>query len=187
VEALLHDGRVSLWGEGGTPRIHFSGREREPPSPAFNGRWIGGMLKRSVEIFQLQDEINRIFSEILSHLKISSSEEYTWNPSLDVIETSDSIVILMEAPGLTEKDVSVHLSGRWLILEGEKPTVRHFQSPKFLCLERAYGKFYKAVPILVPFNSQAGRTLLQNGLLRISFPKVPERRKKTISLNVERP
>ena len=144
------------------------------------------MLKRSVEIFQLQDEINRIFSEILSHLKISSSEEYTWNPSLDVIETAEAIVVLMEAPGLSERDISVHLSGRWLILEGEKPAMPQFQSPRFLCLERAYGKFYKAVPILVPFNSQEGRAALQNGLLRVSFPKVPERRKKTITLNVER-
>jgi HSP20 family protein len=145
------------------------------------------MLKRSVEIFQLQDEINRIFSEILSHLKISSSEEYTWNPSLDVIETAEAIVVLMEAPGIGEKDIAVHLSGRWLILEGEKPAMPHFQAPRFLCLERAYGKFYKAVPILVPFNSQAGKAVLQNGLLRITFPKVPERRKKTITLSVERP
>ena len=27
---------VFLWEEGGTPKIHFSGREREPPSPAFS-------------------------------------------------------------------------------------------------------------------------------------------------------
>ena len=144
------------------------------------------MLKRSVEIFQLQDEINRIFSEILAHLKISASEEYTWNPSLDVIEASDSITVIMEAPGLTEKDVSVHLSGRWLILEGEKPPVPLKKTPKFICLERAYGKFYKAVPILVPFNSSAGAAALKDGLLKITFPKVPERRKKTITLKVER-
>jgi len=29
------DGMVSLWEEGGPPRIHFPGRGREPPSPAF--------------------------------------------------------------------------------------------------------------------------------------------------------
>ena len=144
------------------------------------------MLKRSVEIFQLQDEINRIFSEILAHMKISASEEYTWNPALDVIEAAETIAVIMEAPGLLETDVAVHLSGRWLILEGEKPPVPLKKSPKFLCLERAYGKFYKAVPILVPFNSSAGVAVLKNGTLKITFPKVLERRKKTITLNVER-
>jgi hypothetical protein len=34
VEHLLHAGKVSKWEEGGTPRVHLSGRERESPSPA---------------------------------------------------------------------------------------------------------------------------------------------------------
>jgi HSP20 family protein len=144
------------------------------------------MVKRSVEIFRLQDEINRIFAEILAHLKAASAQGTAWNPALDILETSDALVILMEAPGLTERDITARLSGRWLILEGEKPTVPHSRASRFLCLERAYGKFYKAVPIPAALDAHAGKAVLQNGLLRISFPKVAERRIRTIPLKVER-
>lgn len=144
------------------------------------------MLRRTVEILQLQDEINRIFSEVLSHLKVGASGEYTYNPCLDVVETADRITIIVEAPGIDERHISVHLTGRWVIIEGEKPSPPAEGSPRFLCLERARGKFYKAVPILVPFNSQDGKAFLENGFLKVSFPKVPERRKRTITLNVER-
>jgi len=44
------------------------------------------MVRRSVELFRLQDEINRIFTEILTHLKAASREGTTWNPALDILE-----------------------------------------------------------------------------------------------------
>lgn len=144
------------------------------------------MLRRTVEVLQLQEEINRIFSEVLSHLKISSSGDYTYNPCIDVVETPERIMVIMEAPGIDERHVSVHLTGRWIIIEGEKPAPAAEGGPRFLCLERAHGKFYKAVPILAPFNNQEGRAVLENGFLKVSFPKVPERRKRTITLKVER-
>jgi HSP20 family protein len=144
------------------------------------------MLRRTVEILQLQEEVNRIFAEVLSHLKRGASGEYTYNPCLDVVETADRIMIILEAPGVAPENVSVHLTGRWVIIEGEKPAPPAEGSPRFLCLERAHGKFYKAVPLLVPFNRQEGRAVLENGFLKVVFPKVPERRKRTITLNVER-
>jgi HSP20 family protein len=145
------------------------------------------MLRRTVEILQLQDEINRIFSEVLSHLKVGASGEYTYDPCLDVVETADRIMVVLEAPGIVIRQVSVHLTGRWVIIEGEKPAPVAEGNPRFLCLERAHGKFYKAVPILVPFNSREGRAVLENGFLKVSFPKVPERRQRTITLKVEHP
>jgi len=144
------------------------------------------MLRRTVEILQLQEEVNRIFSEVLSYLKVSASSEYTYNPCLDVVETAERIMVIVEAPGIDERHVSVHLTGRWIIIEGEKPAPVAEGNPRYLCLERAHGKFYKAVPILVPFNNQEGKAVLENGFLKVSFPKVPERRKRTITVNVER-
>jgi hypothetical protein len=39
-----YDEKVSLWDKGGTRRIHSAGREKEPPSPAFDHAAVGGAV-----------------------------------------------------------------------------------------------------------------------------------------------
>lgn len=142
------------------------------------------MIKKSIEFLQIQEEINKIFGEILSHLKISSSREYNFSPNMDIVETKNEILVLMEAPGLEPEEINIHLSGRWLIIEGEKKHQSIEGKPKFLLMERNWGKFYKAIPIPAPINSHTARAILEKGLLKIIFEKVQEKRKKSIQIKV---
>lgn len=142
------------------------------------------MIRKSIEILQIKEEINKIFAEILSHLKISSSREYAFSPNMDIIETKNNILILMEAPGLKPEDINIHLSGRWLIIEGEKKHQPTEGQPTFLLMERNWGKFYKAIPIPIPINSHTARAILERGVLKIIFDKVQEKRKKLIQIKV---
>lgn len=142
------------------------------------------MIRKSVEFFQIQEEINKIFDEILRHLKISSSREYSFSPNMDIVETKDNLILVMEAPGLSPEDINIHLSGRWLIIEGEKRHQPLEGNPKFLLLERSFGKFYKAIPIPVAINSHTAKATLEKGILKITFEKVQEKRKKSIQIKV---
>jgi HSP20 family protein len=142
------------------------------------------MIKKSIEFLQIQEEINKIFDEILKHLKISSSREYNFSPNLDIFETKEKIFIIMEAPGLKEDEININLSGRWLIIEGEKKHHPIEGRPKFLLIERNFGKFYKAIPIPSPINSHTAQAILEKGLLKIIFEKVQEKRKKSIQIKV---
>jgi len=125
------------------------------------------------------------FSEVLSYLKVSASSEYTYNPCLDVVETAERIMVIVEAPGIDERHVSVHLTGRWIIIEGEKPAPVAEGNPRYLCLERAHGKFYRPFPSSSRSNNQRGRPFWKR-LPQSLLSKVPERRKRTITVNVER-
>lgn len=142
------------------------------------------MIRKSIELFQIQEEINKIFEEILKHLKISSSRQYTFSPNMDIIETKEKIFIIMEASGLKEDDINIHLSGRWLVIEGEKKFQQIEGKPKFLLMERNFGKFYKAIPIPATINSHTAKAILEKGLLKIIFEKVQEKRKKSIQIKV---
>lgn len=142
------------------------------------------MIKKSIEFLQIQEEINKIFDEILKHLKISSSRQYNFSPNIDIFETKEKIYVIMEAPGLNEEDINIHLSGKWLIIEGEKKHYPVEGSPKFLLIERNFGKFYKAIPIHSPINTHTAKATLEKGLLKITFEKVQEKRKKSIQIKV---
>lgn len=142
------------------------------------------MIKKSIEFIQIQEEINKIFEEILGQLKISSSREYSFSPNIDIVETKEKIYVLMEAPGLNEDDLNINLSGKWLIIEGEKNSEKIEGKPTFLLMERNFGKFYKAIPIPVPINTHTAKAFLEKGLLKIIFEKVQEKRKKIINIKV---
>lgn len=142
------------------------------------------MIKKSIEILQIKEEINKIFAEILNHLKISSSREYDFSPNMDIIETKNKILVIMEAPGLKPEDINIHLSERWLIIEGEKKHQPTEGKPTFLLMERNWGKFYKAIPIPIPINSHTAKATLEKGVLKIIFDKVQEKRKKSIQIKV---
>lgn len=142
------------------------------------------MIKKSIEFLQIQEEINKIFEDILKHLKISSSREYSFSPNMDIFETKNKILVLMESPGLKPEDIYIHLSGRWLIIEGEKKHEPMEGKPVFLLMERNWGKFYKAIHIPVPINSHTAKAILEKGLLKIIFEKVQEKRKKSIQIKV---
>lgn len=142
------------------------------------------MIRKSIEFFQIQEEINKIFDEILRHLKISSSREYSFSPNMDIVETKENIIVIMEAPGLSPEEINIHLSGRWLIIEGEKKHQPLEGTPKFLLMERSFGKFYKAMPIPSPINTHTAKATLEKGILKIVFEKVQEKRKKSIQIKV---
>ncbi len=142
------------------------------------------MIRRSIELIQIQEEINNIFSEIFKYLKRSSSKEYSFSPNMDIVEREKEILIFMEASGMEPEDINIHLSGKWLIIEGEKKHSPPEGCPKFLIVERSWGKFYKAIPIHIPINTHTAKAFLEKGLLKIIFEKVKEKRKKSINIKV---
>ena len=73
------------------------------------------------EMTALQKEISRLFEQ-LTHFERSEAGVGLgeWLPSFDVFETKDSLVIKVEAPGMTKRDLTAAFQGHKLIVSGEK-------------------------------------------------------------------
>ena len=129
------------------------------------------------EISRIQSEINRLFDNLLE-LRASGGESGgTWLPSADVYETDKELVVKFEVPGVDGRDVSMSVEGNRLILRGEKRrNASTSRGGRFHCMERGYGKFKRVVHISSPVNTREASALLSDGVLEISFPKVPNRR-----------
>ncbi|HEU4403118.1 MAG TPA: Hsp20/alpha crystallin family protein [Candidatus Polarisedimenticolia bacterium] len=129
-----------------------------------------------VEISRIQSEINRLFDNLLE-LKTSGAESGgEWLPNADVYETDEELVVKFEVPGVTLKDVTLAVNGNNLILRGEKKRTETPKGAKFHCMERGFGKFKRVVHISSPVNTHQAKTDLTEGVLRVTFPRVPNRR-----------
>ena len=137
-----------------------------------------------VEITRIQNEINRLFDNLLE-LKSSGGEPGgEWLPNADVYETDEELVVKFEVPGVELKDVSLAVNGNNLILRGEKKRIGAAKGVKFHCMERGFGKFKRVVHIASPVNTHAATTDLSEGVLKVSFPKVPNRRGDEVPIRI---
>ena len=131
------------------------------------------------EISRIQSEINRLFDNLME-LRASGGDGEgagAWLPTADVYETDDKLVVKVELPGVTLKDVTMSVEGNRLILRGEKRRGEGAgRGGRFHCMERGYGKFKRVVHIASPVNTREAIAVLQDGVLEINFPKVPNRR-----------
>ena len=138
-----------------------------------------------VEISRIQNEINRLFDNLLE-LKGSGAEAGgEWLPNADVYETDEELVVKFEIPGVTLQEVTLAISGNNLVLRGEKKRSEPDSNARFHCMERAYGKFKRVVHIASPVNTHQATTELNDGVLKVTFPRVPNRRGEEIPISVK--
>ena len=137
------------------------------------------------EISRIQSEINRLFDNLIE-LRASKGEGGgEWLPSADVYETDRELVVKFEIPGVMSGDVSMSVEGNRLIVRGEKkrPPNGH-RSGRYHCMERGYGKFKRVVHISSPVNTREAQAILAEGVLEVTFPKVPNRRGGEMSIRI---
>jgi len=138
---------------------------------------IGKGTGAQLEVARIQSEINRMFESLL-RLRSGGTEEGTWMPAVDMMESPSHLVIEAEVPGVDPASVEVVAEGGNLVLTGERrlSSARAGDGAEVLHDEREYGRFLVAVPLATAVNTHEARATLAQGLLRIEMPKVPNRR-----------
>jgi HSP20 family protein len=139
------------------------------------------------EMTALQKEISRLFEQ-LAHFERSEAGLGLgeWLPSFDVFETKDTLVIKVEAPGMTKRDLTAAFQGHKLIVSGEKKEPKTEQPNNgYLCMERSFGKFTRSIHIDQAVDLAKADAELGKGVLTITIPKLKDRRGSKIRLKIK--
>jgi HSP20 family molecular chaperone IbpA len=127
-------------------------------------------------ISRFQAEIERLLQEA-SSLGAGELPGGEWQPAVDVAETPDSVLILVEAPGLEASSLKVEVRGTLVSVSGVKPAgLPNHQRLRFHCLERGHGRFVREIHVFAPVNTHRGTARLADGLLTIELPKIEDKR-----------
>jgi len=138
-----------------------------------------------VEISRIQNEINRLFDNLLELRNSGGEAGGDWLPNADVYETEAELVVKFEIPGVALKDVQLAINGNNLIVRGEKKRTEQPKGAKYHSMERGFGKFRRIVHITSPVNTHQAATELVDGVLKVSFPKVPNRRGEEMPIKID--
>jgi HSP20 family protein len=97
----------------------------------------------------------------------------TWQPSADIYETADALVVQIELAGVREDDITMTLFADHLEVAG---TRRNSAAPGagYHLAGILYGDFRLAIPVIAHLRREAVEATYENGLLTVVLPKAVE-------------
>jgi HSP20 family protein len=125
----------------------------------------------------MDDELRRLFERLTSAEEQSgASAECT--PPIDVLETPEGLEVVLDLPGVTADQIQVVVARNTLLVMGQKmPSgCEHQREAAFHIAERGFGRFARGVRLSGAFDVGRGAAMLRDGELRITLPRIEERR-----------
>ena len=105
-----------------------------------------------------------------------------WNPSVDIFENDNEVVIKAELPGMNAKDIEVRLENNILMLKGERNFEKEAKEENYHRIEREYGAFSRSFSLPTAVNGDKVTAGYKDGVLTITLPKREETKPKPIKI-----
>lgn len=138
------------------------------------------------DLRSLQDEVNRLFSTNLS--RVFGDEGIArgaWNPTVDIYENKDQIVIEAELPGMSREDFDLAFENNVITLRGERKFEKKDESDNYHRVERSYGSFTRSFTLPPTVSGDGISAEYRNGVLRVTLPKREEVKARRIEIQGE--
>lgn len=138
------------------------------------------------ELRSLNEEMNRLFS--LSMPRTFEDEGFVrgaWNPSVDIFENKDQIVLEAELPGMKREDFELTIENNVITLRGERKFEKKEENDNYHRVERSYGAFSRSFTLPQTVSAENATADFKNGVLRVTLPKREEIKARRIEIKGE--
>jgi HSP20 family protein len=103
-----------------------------------------------------------------------------FTPLLDVRETEDEYVVLVDLPGVKSEDVTIEFNEQVLTISGSRVPVETGESQ---LVERPYGSFVRSLTLPKGVDSDQIKADYTDGVLALHIPKPAEIKPKKIAIS----
>ncbi|HHV61592.1 MAG TPA: Hsp20/alpha crystallin family protein [Firmicutes bacterium] len=138
------------------------------------------------DLVSLRETINRMFDDTFARRGAPGFfGGRVWQPSVDMYETENDIVIKANLPGMDPKDVDITLTDNAITIRGEMKQEKAIDDKAFHRRERMYGAFSRTLPLTSPVKREEAKASFKNGVLEVVLPKAEEARGKGYKINIQ--
>ncbi len=139
------------------------------------------MTRDWLDILQEMDQWSRDLDRFMTHVNtrsqtlMSTMNSLTWSPAVNIYETDDALLVLIELAGVEAEEVNVKYENNRLLVWGQR---RQFLPNNVRALHRMeteIGPFAFVIELPGHFSSQGAEADLKDGLLEIRLPKRTEK------------
>ncbi len=134
------------------------------------------------DLGDLTDDVRRLFRDIERQTGAAGVAGQC-TPPIDVLETDETIELVVDLPGISPAHVRVVLKGGVVVIAGEKGPEPH-DAGDFHLVERGFGRFARAIRVASAFDGARARATLVAGELRVVLPKMHDRRGRAQNVTI---
>jgi HSP20 family protein len=129
--------------------------------------------------------MNHLFDDVLRPVVRGDSKlpMWNWNPTVDIYDNDEHIVIKAELPGIVKKDIIIDVKDGVLTLKGERSFDNEVKEEKYYCRERTFGKFERVFRLPADVDPEKISANYKDGILKIEIPKPEEQQPKQITVH----
>lgn len=132
-------------------------------------------------VFGLRREIDRLFEDTF---RLGHAGRGEWSPAVDVRETDQELIFVVEIPGMEAKHVEVTTENGVLTIRGERIDAQQDGEEGRLHLaERNYGSFARRFQLPPGVDSEKIQADVEFGMLTLRVPKAAFPEPKQIRVN----
>jgi len=137
------------------------------------------------DLFSVRHRMNRLMDDFFLPGQALRQENslWDWNPSVDIYDENDSIVLKAELPGVDKDNIEVDVKDSILTLKGERTLDNEVKEDNYYRRERSFGKFERSFTLPVHVDPDAIKAEYKDGLLKVEIPKPIENKPKQITVH----
>jgi HSP20 family protein len=127
---------------------------------------VNWMLSEAIDSLARADRLHRQFFSLQPS---AGSQESSWEPPVDVLETDEEILILVALPGVDPEEVEAVIDGGILIVSGRRVLPVELRNARIHRLELPQGRFERRIAL--PIGRYAVSRFAVNGCIVLRLAK----------------
>ncbi len=104
----------------------------------------------------------------------------------DIYEKGNELIIELDVPAIDMGDIQCFVQSNEICIQGIKAESVGPDVMRYNQVERSFGNFTKTIPLPITCDTKNVRAVLKNGVLKIIFKKIQERRHSKMHIKIER-
>src|SRR5438132_14277288 len=125
------------------------------------------MLRFSAFYGDLDREIDRFIDRQRQKRPAVQFRGAAWRPQVDLFETADMVVALVELAGVDQNHVDITVSDRLLIVRGQRSDLTEHRPHSYHIMEISHGPFERSVPLPASVDADATQADVRNGIRQV--------------------
>jgi HSP20 family protein len=137
------------------------------------------------EFAQLQDRLNRAFSDAYGRSDEGLLSSGAWMPPVDIFQNGEhELVLKAELPDMSREDIDVTVDKGTLTIKGEKKLSHEVKEEQYHRIERRYGAFSRSFSLPQAVDATKVAAEYKNGVLTVKLPMREDAKPRQIKVDV---
>ena len=145
------------------------------------------MLRFEPHFGDLDREIDRFIDQMQRTKRpVVQFGHRVWRPLVDVFETEDMVVAVVELAGVDHNALDITVQDRTLAIRGQRAAPSELRPSSYQQMEISHGPFERILHLPASVDSERTSAKMRSGMLEVCMPKV-QRQHVAIRVNFVEP